>query len=132
MVDMKQAIVVRRDLKMRKGKLAGQVAHASLKVFSDRIRKYYNAGEYGWHVDVNVTDEMKKWLEGKFTKIVLGCETESDIFDLEEKAKNNNIPCAVVRDAGDTVFNEPTITCIAIGPDSLERIDGLTKGFKLL
>lgn len=129
---MKQTIVVRKDLKMKSGKLAGQVAHASLKVFSDRIRKYYNAGEYGWHVDVNVTSEMKEWLEGKFTKIVVGCDSESDILDLEKKAKDSNLPYAVVKDAGDTVFNEPTITCIAIGPDTDEKVEALTEEYKLL
>jgi len=33
---VKQVILYRRDLKMRKGKIAAQVAHASMKVFFDR------------------------------------------------------------------------------------------------
>lgn len=130
---LKQTIVVRKDLGMKKGKIAGQVAHASLKVFSDRIKNYYNAGEFGWNVSLNVTEEMKQWLEGKFTKIVLSCEGgEEEIFSLEKEAKKEGVPCAVIRDAGDTVFNEPTITCIAIGPDTNEKVEGLTKNYKLL
>ena len=35
---VKQVIIFRRDLNMRKGKIAAQVAHASMKVFFDRAR----------------------------------------------------------------------------------------------
>lgn len=34
---IKQVLVVRKDLNMRKGKMASQCAHASLKVFLDRM-----------------------------------------------------------------------------------------------
>ena len=34
---IKQIIVVRKDLNMRKGKIASQCAHASMKVFFDRL-----------------------------------------------------------------------------------------------
>ena len=34
---IKQIIIMRTDLNMRKGKLATQVAHASMKVFFDRM-----------------------------------------------------------------------------------------------
>ena len=36
-MSIKQVIVVRKDLNMRKGKMCAQVAHASLKIFLDRI-----------------------------------------------------------------------------------------------
>ena len=43
--DIKQVIVVRKDLNMRKGKIATQVAHASMKVLLDVMdnteEKYY-------------------------------------------------------------------------------------------
>ena len=78
----KQTIVVRKDLKMRKGKMAAQVAHASMKVFFDLMEPT----EIAWD-DMEpqdgyafpVTPEMKAWKEGIFTKIVVGCESEGPL-----------------------------------------------------
>ena len=44
-----------------------------------------------------------------------------------------NLPVSLIEDAGLTEFNgEKTITAIAIGAASSERIDKLTKNLKLL
>lgn len=135
MKEPKQTIVVRKDLKMRKGKIAAQVAHASMKVFFDRMEET----EIAWEDEPQdgyafpVTPEMKQWIDGIFTKIVVGCQTEEEIFDLEKKAKTLNIPCAVIVDAGKTEFNGvPTVTCIALGPCKAEIVEELTKDFSLM
>lgn len=41
----KQVIVLRKELNMQKGKIATQVAHASMKVFFDRMIKSKNTNE---------------------------------------------------------------------------------------
>lgn len=57
---IKQVIVVRKDLNMRKGKLAAQVAHASMKVFFDRMTKTSLAEMTRWRGDYNVIDDAYK------------------------------------------------------------------------
>ena len=130
----KQAIVMRKDLACRKGELMAQTAHASMKVFVDKFDPNTAMGSdnivaYTFHV----TPEEHEWFEGKFTKIVLGCQTEDEIRQLEKDANDMGIPCAVIVDSGKTEFNGvPTVTCIAIGPAKAEDVESLTKQFALI
>ncbi len=139
MSDVKQILVVRRDLNMRKGKIASQCAHASMKVFFDRMRKqpresYPNSVlffDFDWIVDM--TPEMIEWKEGIFTKICVSVDSETELLDIHEKAKAAGIPTALIQDCGKTEFNGvPTYTCVAVGPDTCEKIDPITGGLKLL
>lgn len=111
---MKQAIIVRKDLKLSKGKLAAQVAHASLKSYL-------------------VTDEEKRdwWDANDYTKIILKCETEEDLHKLQEQAEKNNISSFLVYDLGYTEIPPNTITCLGLGPDRSEKIDNITSDLKL-
>lgn len=136
-MDPKQVIVVRKDLNMRKGKLAAQVAHSSMKVFLDLCEKdaipdeIFELKRYTFRYPSN--SQWDKWLNGLFTKIVVGCDSEEELDDLYQKAKNANLPCSMIIDAGLTEFNGvPTKTCIAIGPDKPEKINELTGHLKLL
>lgn len=140
----KQVIVARTDLNMRKGKLAAQVAHASLKVFLDRRA---NVREHVFPVsDISIdppasavwksppllmiplTASMQEWVEGTFAKIVLGVDSEADLLTLYESAKAAGLPTALVQDVGNTEFHGvPTYTTIAIGPAASEAIDKITR-----
>lgn len=136
---IKQVIVVRKDLNMRKGKLAAQVAHASMKVFFDRMHRSFTTMPAGSQLFITeYTPAMMTWLEWRegdpgFTKIVVGCEGEQELHSIEEKCKVAGIPCAIILDNGLTEFGGvKTYTCIAIGPDESEKIDLITGEYKLL
>lgn len=137
---VKQVIVVRKDLNMRKGKMSAQVAHASMKVFFDRMHQgetkkieYDFTTEYQETYDVYFSKEMKEWMNGSFTKIVVSVNSEQELLDLKNKAKENNIVHALIMDNGLTEFhNIPTYTCLAIGPDDNSKIDLLTKDLPLI
>ena len=59
---IKQVIVVRTDLNMRKGKLAAQVAHASMKVFFDKMNKWDFEDEEDCNFCLNEVDcKMQDW-----------------------------------------------------------------------
>lgn len=135
-MDVKQVIVVRRDLKMRKGKLAAQVSHASMKVFFDRIEEIYPDGRMhkpDTMIIGDITSDMKEWIEGIFTKVVVGCDSEEELFQLKKKAEDVNCPVSLVIDNGLTVFDGvKTPTCIAIGPVKSEVVDEITGHLKLL
>jgi PTH2 family peptidyl-tRNA hydrolase len=125
----KQVIVLRTDLKMPTGKAVAQGAHASLKVFFDRINRAASVG--GKLVIENIQSEEYDWIHGIFTKIALGCDSEADLVALYEKAKEANLPHSLIQDAGKTVFNEVTTTCIAIGPGPVEAINAITGHLKM-
>lgn len=136
---VKQVIVMRKDLNMRKGKIAAQAAHASMKVFFDRM---VDMGEYRYLSGIRMknarliptmTDEMVSWVDGQFTKICVSVNSESELDALYLKAQELGIPCSLIVDSGLTEFNGVhTKTCIAIGPDLSEKIDSITGGLPLL
>ena len=143
-MEVKQVIVVRKDLNMRKGKIAAQVAHAAMKVFFDRMgpiedgSPFTNVGVYKgkvtYHTTISeITEPMKRWMEGAFTKVVVGCNGKAELLELQAKADELGIPNALMVDNGWTEFhNTPTITCLAIGPDDVDVIDEVTKELPLI
>ena len=130
---VKQVIVVRKDLNMRKGKMCAQVAHASFKVFlgsADNIKFFENRQIRFLYDENSAWDE---WLNGQFTKVVVSCDTRDELFDLYRQAVEADLPCAMITDAGKTEFHgEPTETTIAIGPGNSEDIDKITGHLKLI
>ena len=125
---VKQVIVVRNDLrsKLRAGKLAAQVAHASLgAVFCE---SYVEDSESRINTKcVDMSPELEHWFNNEFTKIVLRCDDEAHLLALHKQVEEAGILNALIRDAGHTVFDEPTYTCLGIGPalsSDLEPITG--------
>lgn len=130
--ETKQVIVIRKDLNMRKGKMIAQGAHASMKVFFDVM-------ELDWghdmkdHYVLRLTKGMVNWVEGRFTKIVVGVSSEEELLELYNNAKEKDLSCALITDAGLTEFNgTPTNTAIAIGPHWSDDIDIITGHLSLL
>ena len=136
MSEVKQVIVFRHDLlkSLRKGKIAAQVAHASLGALLKQSDRYWN--EEINHYSINFTfpkdSILDKWLNGIFTKICLCVENEKELLELHKKIEAAGIPCALITDAGNTEFHGvPTVTCLGIGPWWSEYIDEFTKDLKL-
>lgn len=124
---VKQVIVLRKDLNMRKGKMAAQAAHASMKVLLDR-------GEsQGETFRIALWPEAKTWLAGPFTKVVVSCDSEAEFHALRQAAADAGLPHAAIQDSGATEFaGVPTWTALAIGPAEAEKIDRVTGALKLL
>lgn len=133
----KQVIVVRSDLNMRKGKIAAQAAHASMKVFFDRIVEQPVTTKEGLRVlPTTITIHLQgfepQWVFGQFTKIVVQGESEEQLRELEAKAKQAGIPCALIVDSGATEFHGvPTVTALAVGPAEASLVDSITGGLRL-
>jgi PTH2 family peptidyl-tRNA hydrolase len=132
---VKQVILMRDDLQMRKGKMIAQGAHASMKVLLDAgFYSHLSHGEFeGDALFVPLrTSELEEWLQGQFTKICVRVSGETALLSLIEDAKNRGVPCSLIEDSGLTEFNGvPTITCGAIGPAKSSVIDPLTRHLKL-
>ena len=134
---IKQVIVMRKDLNMRKGKMISSGAHAAMKVLLDLMirRKCVLDGEneidYNLHLEPNCALDL--WLRGLFTKIVVYVNSEDELMRVYGDALEKNILCSLIEDAGLTEFKGvPTKTCCAIGPDYEDKIDKITGDLKLL
>lgn len=133
-MDVKQVILYRRDLKMRKGKIAAQCAHASLAVFlrrqipPDHVAVTVGEGSEAPDVLVVPLDPaMAAWVRGRFTKVVLSVEDEAALLEAHRLAEAAGLPCALIRDAGRTEFHGvPTYTTCALGPAETDAIDAIS------
>lgn len=124
---VKQVIVIRKDLNMRKGKMSAQSAHASLAVFFNMMKANPKSDPNGGHFEMDVANPfMLSWINGHFTKIGVSVNSEQELLDLHQQALAAGLPCALIKDAGFTEFKEPTYTTLAIGPDDPDKIDLIT------
>ncbi|SRR5216684_4160855 len=112
---VKQVLIVNSALALPPGKLAAQVAHASIAAF----------------LSANPADR-RKWLDEGMPKIVLDGGTEQQISRLLRQAQDAGLSAQLVRDAGKTVIPEGTVTCLGIGPAPVKEIDALTGALPLL
>ena len=118
----KQAIVIRTDLGMSRGKIAVQAAHAAVTAVVS-ILESNNAEWKRW---------FREWYSKGQAKIVLRVESKEKLLELYIKAQAKGLPVSIVEDAGLTELPPGTITAIAIGPAPLEKIDEITGTLKLL
>lgn len=135
--DIKQVIVMRKDLNMRKGKMVAQGAHASMMVFFNFLKKQTTDGDnliYEMCIPgSDVGRDICTWIDGIFKKITCGINSEEELLETYKTAEEKGLPCSIVRDAGLTEFGGiPTYTCCAIGPARAEHIDEITGNLKLL
>ena len=114
MTGYKQAILLRDDIGMSRGKMVAQGAHASLKAY----RKVGN-------------EDRKSWEDTGEKKIVRQADKE-EIVKRFQTAKSEGIPAALVKDAGHTEVDPGTVTAACIGPAEESRIDSITGDLKLI
>jgi PTH2 family peptidyl-tRNA hydrolase len=114
---MKLAIVVRKDLGMSCGKIAGQVGHASVMAYKSGL---------------NHTETTYKWFDEGQKKIILKVPDLTTLKQIEDCAIFNKLQIHRVVDFGLTQIEPNTLTCIAIGPDEDDKIDNVVGGLTLL
>lgn len=129
-METKQVIVIRKDLKMRKGKMVAQGAHASMKAILD---EGYGVVEDDDELRIPLDDAMRDWLGGLFTKICVSVDSEAELLDIYKQALAAGMCCSLIQDAGLTEFGGvPTHTAVAVGPGDADEINKITGGLKLL
>jgi PTH2 family peptidyl-tRNA hydrolase len=113
---IKQVLVMRHDLKVRKGKLIAQGAHAAIGALK--------VAPFDW---------VKEWEEGGCTKICVHVPDENALLALTQKVAESKLPFYLVQDAGRTEFHgESTFTALGIGPAPADAIDLFTGTLPLL
>lgn len=114
-MDLKQVILVRIDLKMPKGKMAAQCAHASVDAAFKTDKKL-----------------MHEWITSGMKKVVLRVDSLKELLEYKRKADDAGLVTGLITDAGKTVFNHPETTCLAIGPYDEKKIDTITGNLRLV
>lgn len=129
MSEIKQVIVMRTDLNMRKGKMIAQGGHASSKALLDLMMQT----ESTYVLDLVQHNLVKQWVESGYKKVCVGIGSEEGLNELQSKALLLNVPCCVITDNGITEFHGiKTKTCLALGPYHSNIIDEISGLLKLL
>jgi PTH2 family peptidyl-tRNA hydrolase len=108
-MDMKLVILVRQDLKLPKGKLAAQAAHAAVEAVLNSSKS-----------------KVEPWRDQGQKKVVLKVADEKEMLKYQNAAKAEGLVASLITDAGRTVIAPGTKTCVGIGPDSEDKIDKVT------
>lgn len=120
----KMVIVVRKDLGMRKGKLAAQAAHAAQEAILDRC---------GPNPRLKDDPDILAWLADNFRKIVVSVNSEAELLELYGQAVERGINHYLVMDLGKTEFaGIATYTALALGPASDSEVDALSGQLPLI
>lgn len=126
---IKQIILIRRDLKMRRGKEIAQGSHASMAFLVNRMRQLPSLdGDF----TLALTGPEQHWISQGMAKVCLKVNSEEELLAHHAKAREAGLESHLIRDSGRTEFNGvPTLTACAIGPDESEQIDVITGDLSL-
>ena len=110
--------VVNHGLKMGKGKIAAQVGHGAVMATMNAgsIKPLY----------------LEQWLATGHKKVCLKGADAEHLLVLEKLAKEAGIMTTLVHDAGHTQIPSGSLTVLALGPDTEERLQAITGELKLL
>lgn len=130
-MSVKQVIVIRKDLKMRRGKEIAQGAHAAMAWLASRLQMDESGDDFTNFFGA-VSDDEWDWLNGLHAKITLQVDSEEALVAIYDAARQADLEVHLITDAGATEFHGvPTKTCLAIGPADASKIDPITKNLKL-
>jgi peptidyl-tRNA hydrolase, PTH2 family len=127
---VKQVIVIRRDLRMRRGKEIAQGAHASVAWLADRVLQGMRPNGAVDHVVLSPAE--RAWLETSFRKVTVKVSSEEELMAVYRQAAEAGLVVHLVTDRGLTEFGGvPTRTCLAVGPDYDDLVDPVTGDLEL-
>lgn len=118
---LKQVIAARKDLNMGAGKLAVQVAHASVSC----VLQIFDSENKLWK------EWLREWVKEGQKKIVVKVFSQEELGNLFNEAKKLGLPSSFINDAGLTQLEPGTATAVGIGPAPEELIDRITGKLKL-
>ena len=135
----KMMIVMRRDLKMRKGKIAAQAGHACIDAILRALSKEERMDDFEMTADglaLKSSDKpsspLADWFAYGCAKVCVYVDSEEALLDIAKKAEERGIIASLITDAGMTEFHGiPTKTCLALEPLPAEIADELTGALPL-
>lgn len=117
LLEFKQVIILRKDLKMTKGKAAAQASHAAVASAIKSMRERQK--------------EFSLWWRNGQTKIILAVDSEEELLNLEAKLQRTGVILAKINDAGRTQLPPGTTTALGVGPHAQKDVERITSSLKL-
>lgn len=126
MSNIKQAIIFRKDIKIRRGKLASLASLASAKFIIEN-----NEADRNDELFVKLSQEEVQWIKESSPKVILGIDTAIELTDLAFRAELLGINVYSVFDEKLTKADRNSYPiCVALGPDDEELINQITNHLK--
>ena len=132
----KQMIVMRRDLKMRKGKIAAQAGHACVEAVlmalarEGRLDQVRVTPSGNWvYLDEGdmAPTPLADWFDAGVAKVCVYVDGEDALLDIAAQGRERGFVCALVQDAGLMEFHgETTYTRLAFEPLRADQVDPAT------
>ncbi len=97
--NIKQVIVMRHDLKMRRGKQIAQGAHASMSFLTRKLQSKSSIC-----MD-DFTPHEQTWIMGSFAKVCVRCNSEEELMEIHDKAIEMGLNVQLITDSGRTEFH---------------------------
>lgn len=116
--EYKLVILMRNDLKMGKGKIAAQAAHAAVDCVLYAEKKDKRS--------------FDAWYGSGQAKVVLRVDSLEELTRYMAEARSVGLHISMITDAGRTQIEPGTITCVGIGPALAGDIDRVTGSLKML
>lgn len=130
MNNVKMILVIRKDLKMRRGKECSQASHSAVGAITNQLN--LKETPQGFKLSGYVDKPTYEWLQGSFRKITVTVNSEEELLELKQKCDKANIRTTLIEDNGLTEFHGiKTKTVLAVGPDYDEVLDPITKELTL-
>lgn len=122
---LKQVIVIRRDLNMRRGKEIAQGSHASMAFLVEAVVRACDPATGAGTLTIDHV--AMAWMTTSNRKVTLQARSEEELVELHRQATEAGLRSHLITDSGRTEFGGiPTITALAIGPDLAALIDEIT------
>ena len=117
-VQLTMAIITRADLKLSKGKLAAQAAHAAVDaaLTSSKV----------------ATKQLADWRNNGARKIVVVARNLEHLKRIYGEARAYGLVAEMITDAGHTEIPAGTVTVVAIGPAERDEVDAIIGSLPLL
>jgi len=116
--EYKQALIVRLDIRIGRGKIAVQCAHAAVSAAEETRARF--------------PEWWRHWMENGQAKIALKVPDLPAIMRLRSEASSRHLPNCIIEDRGLTQVPPGTVTCLGIGPAPSHLLDRLTGDLALL
>ena len=125
MRNVKQVIVIRKDLRLRKNKLVSLAIRATMQFILDN-----NESDRPDELQVKLSQQEVHWLKNSFDNDILVVNSQDALSDIILKAELNGINVYSIFEKSKKPDEGPQLICAAFGPDEEDQISQVVGSLK--